>query len=174
MARAHIRAGGPPRYAAAGPSYVGAAACAKCHAEIHSEWSHSRHSKMVQPATTASVQGDFSRGAVQLRGKPYGLKQRNGAFYITESYLTGKPQEHRVEYTLGNRRIQLYLTTLADGRVIVLPPSWDILRKQWFHDLDIDDPEEEPGVQTQIWNKSCYSCHVSRQEKNFDIDKKDL
>ena len=158
-------------HAAAGPSYVGAAACAKCHAEIHSEWSHSRHSKMVQPATTASVQGDFSRGVVQLRGQPYTLRQRNGAFYITESYLTGKPREHRVEYTLGNRRIQLYLTTLADGRVIVLPPSWDILRKQWFHDLDIDDPEEEPGVQTQIWNKSCYSCHVSQQEKNFDAEK---
>jgi predicted CXXCH cytochrome family protein len=156
---------------AAGSTYVGAAACAKCHAEIHSEWSHSRHSKMVQPATKASVQGDFSRGVVTLRGQPYALRQRNGAFYITESYLTGKPLEHRVEYTLGNRRIQLYLTTLADGRVIVLPPSWDILRKQWFHDLDIDDPEEEPGVQTQIWNKACYSCHVSQQEKNFDPEK---
>ncbi len=158
-------------HAAAGPSYVGAAACAKCHAAIHSQWSHSRHSKMVQPATAASVQGDFNRGVVKLRGQPYALRQRNGAFYITESYLAGKPVEHRVEYTLGNRRIQLYLATLADGRIIVLPPSWDILRKEWFHNLDIDDPEEEPGVQTQIWNKSCYSCHVSQQEKNFDIDK---
>jgi predicted CXXCH cytochrome family protein len=45
------------------------------------------------------------------------------------------------------------------------------VRKQWFHDLDIDDPEEEPGVQIQIWNKSCYSCHVSQQEKNFDPEK---
>ena len=99
------------------------------------------------------------------------FRERGGAFYITESYLTGKPQEHRVEYTLGNRRIQHYLTTLPDGRIIVLPPSWDVLRKQWFHNLDIDDPEEEPGVQVQVWNKSCYSCHVSQQEKNFDLDK---
>jgi hypothetical protein len=53
----------------------------------------------------------------------------------------------------------------------VLPPSWDILRKQWFHDLDIDDPEDEPGVQTPFWNKSCYSCHVSQEEKNFDLEK---
>jgi hypothetical protein len=155
--------------AAAGPTYVGEAACAKCHAEIHTQWSHSRHSKMVQPATVASVQGDFKRGTVKLRDQPYVLSQRNGAFYVTESYLTGKPLEHRVQYTLGNRRIQLYLSTLADGRIIVLPPSWDILRKQWFHDLDIDDPEDEPGVQIQIWNKSCYSCHVSQQEKHFDL-----
>jgi len=158
-------------HAAAGASYVGEAACVKCHSEIGAQWSHSRHSKMVQPATAASVVGDFNRGAVKLRGDSYILRQRNGVFYITESYLTGKPVEHRVEYTLGNRRIQLYLTTLADGRIIVLPPSWDILRKEWFHDLDIDDPEDEPGVQTQLWNKSCYSCHVSQEEKNFDLEK---
>jgi predicted CXXCH cytochrome family protein len=159
-------------HGATGLTYVGEAACTKCHVEIHSQWSHSRHSKMVQPATAASVQGDFNRGVVKLRGEPYALRQRNGAFYITESYLTGKAVEHRVEYTLGNRRIQLYLSTLADGRIIVLPPSWDIVRKEWFHNLDIDDPEEEPGVLIQIWNKSCYSCHVSQQEKNFDLEKK--
>ncbi|HEV1287396.1 MAG TPA: hypothetical protein VNU44_18895, partial [Bryobacteraceae bacterium] len=36
---------------AGSPDYLGMAACAKCHAEIHSQWTHSRHSKMVQPAT---------------------------------------------------------------------------------------------------------------------------
>jgi predicted CXXCH cytochrome family protein len=126
---------------------------------------------MVQPASPASVKGDFFAGKVELRGSPYSFRERDGAYYITESYLDGKPREHRVQYTLGNRRIQHYLTTLPDGRVIVLPPSWDVLRKQWFHNLDIDDPEEEPGVQVQVWNKSCYSCHVSQQVKNFDLEK---
>jgi hypothetical protein len=153
---------------AADGTYAGAAACAKCHTETHRAWSQSRHSKMVQPATAASVKGDFTRGQVRLRGETFLLRERGGAYYIVESYLTGKPREHRVEYTLGNRRIQHYLTTLEDGRVIVLPPSWDVLRKQWFHNLDIDDPEYEPGVLVQIWNKSCYSCHVSQQEKNFN------
>src|SRR5215472_11532614 len=155
----------------AGATYVGANACAKCHASEFRAWSGSRHSKMVQAATPGSVKGDFAQGKTVLRGAPYSFRERDGQYYITESYLTGKPQEHRVEYTLGNRRIQHYLVTLADGRVIVLPPSWDVLRKKWFHNLDIDDPEEEPGVQVQVWNKSCYSCHVSQQKKNFDLDK---
>jgi len=116
----------------AGAGYTGAAACAKCHAEVHAKWSQSRHSKMVQPATRTSVKGDFTRAKLQLRGAPYALRERDGVFYITESTLTGKPQEHRVDYTLGNRRIQHYLTTLSTGRVIVLAPSWDVLRKQWF------------------------------------------
>ena len=123
---------------------------------------------MVQPATTTSVKGDFTPRSCQLRGAPYALRERDGVFYITESYLTGKPQEHRVDYTLGNRRIQHYLTTLPSGRVIVLPPSWDVLRKEWFHNFDIGDPDETSEVMVQVWNKNCYSCHVSQQEKNFD------
>jgi len=162
--------------AATGSPYAGATACATCHAEQHRKWSQSRHSKMVQPATAAGVKGDFARGRIQLRGASYQVRQRAGAYYITESYLTGKPQEHRVDYTLGNRRIQHYLTTLPDGRVIVLPPSWDILRKDWFHNLDIADPDEVSGVQVsgvqvQVWNKGCYGCHVSQEEKNFDAAK---
>src|SRR5262249_49388994 len=93
---------------------------------------------------------------------------RGGAFYITESYLTGKPQEHRVDYTLGNRRIQHYLTTLPSGRIVVLPPSWDILRKDWFHNFDIGDPDETSEVMVQVCNKNSFSCPVSQQEKNFD------
>ena len=126
---------------------------------------------MVQPATTASVKGDFTRGLITLRGGNYRLRQKDGVYYIAESYLTGKEQEHRVDYTLGNRRIQHYLTTLPSGRVIVLPPSWDVLRKQWFHNFDIGDPDETSEVTVQVWNKNCYSCHVSQQEKNFDVSK---
>ena len=158
--------------AAAAPSYVGAAACAKCHAEVYSKWSASRHSKMVQPATPQGIRGDFSRSSeVVLRGSPYGLRERAGVYYITESFLTGHPQEHRVDYTLGNRRIQHYLTTLTDGRIVVLPPTWDVQRKQWFHNMDIADPDETDDVQVQIWNKGCYSCHVSQEEKNYDNEK---
>jgi len=126
---------------------------------------------MVQPATRASVKGDFLRGQVTLRGANYRLREKDGVYYISESYLTGKVQEHRVDYTLGNRRIQHYLTTLASGRVVVLPPSWDVIRKQWFHSFDIDDPDETDDVMVQVWNKNCYSCHVSQQEKNYDSAK---
>ncbi len=160
-----------PAVAAGTSAYAGAVACAACHAnEVHT-WTSSRHSKMVQPATPAGVVGDFARQAVTLRGSVYRFRLQAGTYYITETYLTGKPQEHRIQYTLGNRRIQHYLTTLADGRIIVLPPTWDVVRKNWFHNLDIDDPEEAPGVQVQLWNKSCYSCHVSQEEKNFDAEK---
>jgi len=154
--------------AAHAATYAGAAACEKCHLKEFQTWTGSRHSKMVQPATAQAVRGDFTRGAIELRKQAFAVRQRGGEYFITESYLTGNTVEHHVDYTLGNRRIQHYLTKLPSGRIVVLPPTWDVLRKQWFHAFDIDDPDETSDVMVQVWNKSCYGCHVSQEEKNFD------
>jgi predicted CXXCH cytochrome family protein len=149
--------------------YVGAEACATCHTDTAHKWAQSLHSKMMQPVTPQSVKGDFAQSEVVLRGSTYVLERRNGNFFITESYLTGRPWEHRVDYTLGNRRIQQYLTTLDDGRIIVIPATWDNVRRKWVDDRDVDNPEEDSGAQVQLWNKTCYSCHVSQEQKNFDL-----
>ena len=148
---------------------TGAQACAKCHAAIHQQWAASFHAKMLQPATDLNVKGNFVATKVVLRGSTYLLQHRAARFYVTESDLKGTAWEHRVEYTLGDRRIQQYLTTLPDGRIIVLPPTWDLIRKTWMHDVDSGNPEEDPGSVLQVWNKSCYTCHVTRAEKNFDV-----
>ncbi len=129
----------------------------------------SRHSKMVQPATPASVKGDFSRGEIELRGAPYLLRERNGAYL-----------HHRIAISPASHRSTASITRWATAASSITSPRsptaasscfrrvGTCCAKQWFHNLDIDDPEEEPGVQVQVWNKNCYSCHVSQQEKNFD------
>jgi predicted CXXCH cytochrome family protein len=157
-------------HAAASPAYVGAAACARCHADIYRKWTNSRHSRMLQPATPESVKGDFARGKIKLHDLSYSVRERDGAYYISESELSSKLQERRIDYTLGSRRIQHYLTTMPSGRIIVLPPTWDVLRKQWFHNYDIADPDESGEVTVQVWNKGCYSCHVSQEQKNYSSE----
>src|SRR4029453_14518966 len=87
------------------PAFVGADACASCHQTIHGTWKSGRHSKMLQPATTASVVGDFSKGSVTLHGTRFPLRTAGGNYFIT-SDLTGKEREYRVENTLGSRRIR--------------------------------------------------------------------
>jgi predicted CXXCH cytochrome family protein len=156
----------PPKSPAA--TVVGATACASCHQAQFDIWKGGRHSKMVQPATSASVRGDFSSGPVTLRGSAYRFRAEKGQFYITESYLTGKEQEHRVEYTLGNRRVQHYLTTVENGWMIVLPPSWDLQRREWFHNMEIVRPAAGDPKPVQLWNKECVGCHVSQEEVNYN------
>jgi predicted CXXCH cytochrome family protein len=146
---------------------VGAQACASCHPQMHDTWKSGRHSKMLQPATPSSVIGNFSKGALTLRGDRYLLRAVNGQYFITESYLTGKPQEHRIEYTLGSRRIQHYLTTIEQGRIIILPPTWDVQRQEWFPNMDIVRPDQDDRTLVQQWNKNCFGCHVSQEENNY-------
>jgi HEAT repeats/Cytochrome c552/Cytochrome c554 and c-prime len=153
---------------AASNDYVGAEACASCHRQVHDTWTSGRHSKMLQPATPAAVKGDFSQGRLTLHGSSFGLRVRNGEFFISESDLTGKEQEHKVEFTLGSRRIQHYLTTIDKGRIVVLAPSWDVERRQWFHNVEIIRPDEDDRQIVQQWNKNCVGCHVSRQDNHYD------
>ena len=148
------------------PAFVGANACAACHGDVHAGWTGGRHSKMLQPATTNSVLADFSKD-ITLKGQRYRLRVAGGAYFVTESYLTGQEQEHRVEFTLGSRRIQHYLTTIDHGRIIVLPPSWDVQRHEWFDNMEIVRPDENDQKPVQQWNKNCVGCHVSQQENNY-------
>ena len=150
------------------PTVVGAQACASCHQDVYATWQSARHSKMIQPATATSVAGDFGQTRITLRGQRYRLRVSNGQHFITESYLTGKEQEHRVEYTLGSRRIQHYLTTIGKGQIIVLPPSWDVQRRQWFDNMDIVRPDADVQKPFQQWNALCVGCHVSQQENHYD------
>jgi predicted CXXCH cytochrome family protein len=153
--------------AAAPATYVGAKACAACHNDMHDTWVNGRHSKMLQPASAASVVGDFSSAPITLHGNRFQLRRDKDDFFIAESYLTGKLQEHRVEYTLGSRRIQHYLATIDKGWIIVLPPSWDVQRRQWFDNMDIVRPASVAGTVVQQWNKDCVGCHVSGELKGF-------
>lgn len=126
---------------------------------------------MLQEAKATSVIPPF-RGAVTLHGKEYRLSQEGETYFIVERYLQETPVKRRVDYTLGSRRVQHYLSRLEDGRIVVLPPSYDVVKKEWFHNLDIVDLEESNAVKVQVWNSNCFGCHVSGEEKGFDPDRK--
>jgi predicted CXXCH cytochrome family protein len=141
------------------PAFVGAKTCGECHARVAHRWTSGRHSKMAQPATEASVKGDFARGEITLRDERFRLRVQDGRYFI---------QDERVDFTLGNRRVQHYLTRRADGWIVVLAPTWDVVRREWFHNMEIVRPDEKHVNGVQVWNKNCDGCHVSQQRKNFD------
>jgi predicted CXXCH cytochrome family protein len=157
----------PPPAGEPAPAALGAAGCGQCHAERYAAWTSGRHSRMIQPARAETALGDFSRSRLTLNGRPYALRAARGQLFITESSFSGRPVEHRVEYTLGNRRIQHYLTTIDRGRIVVLPPTWDVQRREWFDSRDIIRPDEQDDNPVQQWNKHCVGCHVSRQDNHY-------
>jgi hypothetical protein len=147
---------------------VGAARCGQCHEGKHNTWLGGRHSKMLQPATPTSVLGDFSKSSMVLRGTRFTLARDGDRFTIGGAFPTSRDEVHRVNYTLGSRRVQHYLTTLPDGRIVVLPPTWDVERREWFHNLEIVNPDESARNPVQVWNRNCFGCHVSGEDKRYD------
>jgi predicted CXXCH cytochrome family protein len=140
---------------------AGSAACQGCHSDIHSRWSDTIHGKMIQVAARASVLAS----PAGLPGGPDSKFWRDGRFYITDE----RGRERRIEYTLGNRRIQHYLTLDPNGAITLLTSAWDVRRKQWFHSSEI--VPDAPRNLVQQWNMTCFFCHVTQQEqdvKGFD------
>lgn len=130
-------------------SIAGSAVCADCHNNIYERWNDSIHGKMIQPATRNAV-------VSRVAGSRF---WRNGVFFIKEDGV-----EHRVDFTLGNRRIQHYLASRPNGQIVVLHSTWDVKRQQWFDSAEIV-PNAPPHF-VQQWNMSCFYCHVTQQHQD--------
>jgi len=151
--------------------YAGAEACKACHVVEYDEWAASRHSRMVQPIKPSEVRARFTPGeSLSYRGRTFTFERLGARYFIVEQSPGLPPVRHAIEYTLGNRRIQHFMTRQPNGSLVLLPPSWDVLRSEWFPQEDIV-PTGDSGVEpVQIWNKNCFGCHVSQGRKNFDTE----
>ena len=163
--------------ATAEPGYVGSAACAGCHAAESAAWSNSQHAKAMQPASAATVLGDFDDATAEHFGSKARFFRRDGRFVVETEGKDGKTAEFPVDYTFGVEPLQQFLTTFPDGRIQALPYAWDTRPKQaggqrWFHlypdeAIPPGDVLHWTGAQ-QNWNFMCADCHSTAVRKAYD------
>ena len=82
---------------------------------------------MTKPIAEATVVGDFREGtkfADHDRAYTFGMKDGKPSSRLRSAIARRKPSA--VDYTLGAKRYQGYLSTLPDGRIYVLPMFWHI------------------------------------------------
>lgn len=150
--------------------YIGSKACASCHERKHQEWSQSLHSKMIQKAGPESVLGDFQKNNTLLHeGQSFRMAREGDEFFIDETLAGGTHTRYKVDFTLGSKRNQHYISVRPDGRMRVLFPTWDERAQKWFHSSAIIPTGHHADVPVQQWNEHCYNCHVSQEWKGFDI-----
>ncbi|HZP48173.1 MAG TPA: multiheme c-type cytochrome [Vicinamibacterales bacterium] len=159
---------------AAAAVYVGSAACARCHTDEYSTWKSTLHVQMTKPIAEARVEGDFRPGThLEQYGRAYTMEQKDGRYFVTIAQ-EGRPAERfAVDFTLGARRFQGYLSKLSDGRIYVLPVFWHNETKRWIDWKEIapvpDHPKEDLR---QIWNVTCVNCHATNLARNYDASTK--
>jgi predicted CXXCH cytochrome family protein len=150
---------GPAQTPTAGP-VVGSIACQSCHSKEYNRWKDSIHGRMIQRANKTTVVSNVEKPGGPASSKAW----RDGALYISE-----RGRENRIDYTLGNRRIQHYLSTMPNGEIHVMRTTWDVKRQEWFDSKDIVQNAPEGFIQQ--WNTTCFYCHVTQQVqdvKGFD------
>ena len=159
---------GPPRMASA-DGYLGSASCERCHQADHANWKDSLHIKMTKPVAEATVLGDFRNGTQFAdHGRSYAFGTKDGKPFISIAFGTRRAETFVVDYTLGAKRYQGYLSTLPDGSIYVLPVFWHVESKRWIDWKEITPIPDGAHDIRQIWNANCFNCHATNLAQGFD------
>ncbi len=163
--------------AASPPSYIGAAACAGCHAAEASAWKGSHHDLAMQHANDKTVLGNFDNAHYKYNGVTTTFTRRDGRFFINTDGPDGKLADYEVRYTFGVAPLQQYLVDLPGGRIQAFSIAWDSRTQgeggqRWFHlypKEKIDHKDELHWTKlSQNWNYMCAECHSTNVEKNYN------
>ncbi|MHC5010335.1 MAG: multiheme c-type cytochrome [Planctomycetota bacterium] len=164
---------------------IGAEACAPCHETAYEAWRDSSHAKTFQVARPENLPPEVLAGAAVSH--PPGVTQfhvtgaGDDARYFAETLgPDGVPVRYPLTHVVGRMRIQMFLTTLPDGRLQVLPGMREEPTGDWFDYTYLifgaggDDPMQPPLVapgDASFWtgpvrafDARCSRCHVSGRE----------
>jgi predicted CXXCH cytochrome family protein len=150
--------------------YLGSQSCARCHDVEHTQWKNSLHIKMTKPVAEATIAGDFRDGtkfADHDRSYTFGMKA--GKPFVTVAFGDRAPETFTVDYTLGAKRYQGYLSMLPEGRIYVLPVFWHVASKRWVDWKEITPIPDGAHDIRQIWNQNCFNCHGTNIVQGYDI-----
>jgi predicted CXXCH cytochrome family protein len=153
--------------------YLGSQSCARCHDAEHKQWKDSLHIKMTKPIAEATVVGDFRDGTrFADHDRSYVFGTKGGKPFVSVSFGGRPPETFTVDYMLGAKNYQGYLSTLPEGKIFVLPVFWHIATKRWLDWKEITPIPDGAHDIRQIWNSNCFNCHATNIVRGYDIDEK--
>jgi predicted CXXCH cytochrome family protein len=158
--------------AARPPAYVDNQICLGCHVEEGQQWQESHHAKAMEPATVATVRGDFSNRVFEHRGVISRFFKRGDSFFVNTEGPDGSLADFQIKYTFGVLPLQQYLIEMPGGRLQPLGIAWDEPGRKWFHLLP---HEKTPPGDVLHWtgryqtaNTMCLVCHTTNFEKGYE------
>ena len=143
--------------------------CARCHQGACNQWKRSLHIRMTKPIAEAIVVGDFT-GA---RNFARSWTRLSSSAAPTDAVHQGRvrarpPETFPVDYTLGAKRYQGYLSTLPDGRMYVLPAFWHIESRRWIDWKEITPIPDGAHDCGRSGTRNCFNCHATNLSQGFD------
>ncbi|HEX6163579.1 MAG TPA: multiheme c-type cytochrome, partial [Vicinamibacterales bacterium] len=157
----------------ASTEYLGSQSCERCHQKDHAQWKNSLHIQMTRPVAEAKILGNFSDGTKFAdHDRSYAFGMKDGKPYVSVSFGGRVPETFPVDYTLGAKRYQGYLSMLPEGRIFVLPVFWHVDSKRWIDWKEITPIPDGAHDIRQIWNSNCFNCHATNIVQGYDVASK--
>ncbi len=159
--------------------FVGSGSCIECHEKFYELWSPSHHGKAMQP-----VNAEFIKSANLPESEDFSLEGKTYRIEVGDSTITMIERDGDVEKTfdvvwvLGGKNVFYFLTPLDKGKLQTIPLAYNLNLKSWYNNPQsaVRHFPEGPADEALPWmdrmynfNSSCYSCHVSQLETNFDL-----
>lgn len=160
------------------PEWTGSDTCAECHARETRKWRASTHSLSVRPFSEEALARPFDGEVYTTRELDHHMGPGPS---MTCEKQDGSMERFPVDFVMGARRIQMYLTRFGDGRFQVLPVFVEIPRKRWFDYADfifggptnLTIPPNSPNAWTTYarnFNSRCGRCHTTNFTLGYDPD----
>lgn len=171
------------------PEYAGSQACRLCHAQISESWSHTGMARMLRPYRPENIIGDFTQNNVVRTGEHDEWRDGRlllqpgtgapvarmlidkGRHYFQVKEQDGEWRRYSVDYTIGSKWEQAYVTRLPNGELHVFPLQYNVRLHQWVDFWKVLDPPGSPRADLSRWGKfdiwtnyeaNCAACHTSQ------------
>ncbi|WP_420848498.1 multiheme c-type cytochrome [Pseudovibrio axinellae] len=149
----------------------------QCHTKEYEAWEASHHRHAMEPANKSSVLGRFSAQKLDHALVPAIPFAKGGTYYMRLPNKDGRMEDKPILYTFSFFPLQQYLAETENGRLQVLPWSWDARPEgeggqRW---LQLYPHAKETSSAfwrgpEQNWNFMCSDCHSTNVKKNFNSE----
>ena len=154
--------------------YAGSRACAECHRDEYLSWQKTGMARMLRAYDAKNIMGEFGPDAHYEDDSGAARMGRDDRPFIEiRDPRAQQWEKFHVDYTIGSKWQQAYVTKLPDGRLQVLPVQYNLLQHRWVNYWKLLDPAG--SVRASIarfpelllatnYQENCSVCHTSRTQ----------
>ncbi len=160
-------------------AYSGSKSCITCHEKFYQLWHDSYHGLAMQPVTGAFIRENIHafNQAILVGTDTFKVSVEGDTLFFIEQQATGTVSRYPALHAMGGKYIYFFLTPFPGGRLQVLPLAYDCDTKSWYnnpesgvrHFENIDDEPLDWRNHLYTFNTTCYNCHVSQLETNYNL-----
>ena len=157
--------------------FVGSSSCIECHERFYKLWSTSHHGLAMQDFTPEFAKKELIQAEKKVTvGKSDFRVKMDGDTNVMVETVDGKQVNvYPMVHAMGGKNVYFFLTPLEKGKLQVMPLGYDVRRKEWYNATQSmvrmalsDDMSIEWTDPMLTFNTSCYNCHISQLQTNYD------